>query len=200
MRRRVGITTGDILDEINSWPEDRRQQAYQAIADIEEEALAKMQVMPGAIELCDLLDKAGVPRGLVTRNVQRSVDFFHDTHFNLPPFFPALSREWTPYKPSPAAMFHIAEHWGVPAEQLAMIGDSAKDDIVCGNRAGATTILLDTHETYKGGIDDEKLSGELRPDFYAKSLQEVAQILQTQCRLEAPPKPEATLSEDAAQN
>lgn len=68
-------------------------------------------------------------RALITRNVSRSVEFFHATHFTLPPFVPALSREFTPYKPHPASLLHIARHWEVPSSELVMIGDSAKDDV-----------------------------------------------------------------------
>lgn len=185
MRRRVGITSGDILHVIDSWSPTDRQKALDAIAEIEAEALQRMKIMPDALELCTLLDNARIPRALVTRNVSSSVDFFHATHFNLPPFFPSLSREWTPYKPDPAALHHIADHWGVDPTEMVMIGDSAKDDIVCGNRAGATTILLDVESVYSG-IDDEKLQGELKPDFYVESLAEVAKLLQEQVQLVSP--------------
>ena len=195
MRRRVGILPdeGDILDVIKSWDDPARQKAaFMTIAEIEEQALKDMKVMPGAEELCRLLDSAGVPRGLVTRNVSRSVDFFHTTHFPLPPFSPSLSREWTPYKPNPAALHHIAERWGVDSSELVMIGDSAKDDVVCGNRAGAVTILLDTQETWKGKYD-ERFNEEMRPDFYCKSLHEAAEVMRTELNLEVPPNPSATL-------
>ena len=134
-----------------------------------------------------------------------SVAFFHGSHFTLPPFAPALSREFAPYKPNPASLLHIAERWGVAPSELVMIGDSWKDDvssdgwrrvgarrgpavgaplcafsrktalqplswvarrhptsphltpptrpftpqIVCGNRAGALTILLDEHHRWE---------------------------------------------------
>lgn len=198
MRRRVGITEGDILTVIDAWPADKRASAYAAIAEIEEQALQDMKIMPGADDLCSLLDAAGVPRALVTRNVSSSVDFFHktleSTHKNLPPFFPALSREWTPYKPDPAALHHIADHWGVSAEELVMIGDSAKDDIVAGNRAGAVSILLDIDGTYSG-LDDPKLSGELRPAFIVGSLKEVADVLQSSLQLSPAKFPNASHDE-----
>ena len=180
MRRRVGVTDGqDILTVIDGWPADQRAAAYKAIADVEQEALQNMKVMPGAEELCSLLDVAGVPRALVTRNVSSSVDFFHATHFNLPPFFPALSREWTPYKPDPAALLHIADHYGAEATELVMIGDSAKDDVVCANRAGAVSILLNMDNMYA----ESDLVGELKPTFVVESLHEVAEVLRTQVNL-----------------
>lgn len=61
--------------------------------------------MPGARELCALLDGVGVPRGLITRNVKRSVSHFHahiHSKMGLSPFEPAVSRECGfAYKPSP---------------------------------------------------------------------------------------------------
>jgi HAD superfamily hydrolase (TIGR01549 family) len=177
MRRRVAAVRpfeGDILHAIHSWPLAERKAAEAAIAEVEARALADMRVMPGAPELAALLDAARVPRALVTRNVTSSVEFFHRTHFTLPPFAPALTREFLPYKPHPAALHHIAEHWGVPCSELAMVGDSAPDDVVCGNRAGALTVLLDTEGRYESVND---LHGEARPHFLCRSLHEVAQLL-----------------------
>ena len=195
MRRRVGVPPdrGDILDIINSWEStERRKEAFAIIAEIEEEALRNMKVMPGAEELCRLLDNEGVPRGLVTRNVSRSVDFFHRMHFPLPPFSPSLSREWTPYKPDPAALHHIAERWGVDSSELLMIGDSAKDDVVCGNRAGSVTMLLDSQGVWQGK-DDPRLTGDMKPHLYCNSLHEAADLVRRSLNLESPPHPWATL-------
>ena len=50
--------------------------------------------------------------------------------------------------------------------------------VVCGNRAGASTIFLD----YDGIAEEHRSamveSEELQPDFIARSMHEVAQILQ----------------------
>jgi HAD superfamily hydrolase (TIGR01549 family) len=182
MRRRVGIHEGDILHVIHSWPEDKQAEAFKKIAEIEEEALENLKVMPGAVELCQRLDDAGMPRALVTRNVMSSVDFFHETAFPLPPFHPSLSREWKPYKPDPASLHYIAEHWGVSSSELVMVGDSVKDDVVAGNRAGAVTILLDERKQYRG-VDDETLPG--RPDFIVHDLFEAAEVLSEHLDLRA---------------
>lgn len=44
-------------------------------------AFFQTQLMPGLHELCRVLDDAGVPRGLITRNVKSSIEYFHDNHF-----------------------------------------------------------------------------------------------------------------------
>jgi histidinol phosphatase-like enzyme len=58
------------------------------------------------------------------------------------------SRTQFPYKPSPIALQHICESWGIQPSEVIMVGDSAKDDIVCGNCAGAVTVLLDSEGRY----------------------------------------------------
>ena len=93
-----------------------------------------MKLMPGTQEIAEALDALGVPRGLITRNVQSSVAHFHATVFSPPPFNPALARCFTPYKPAPDSLQHICSTWGIEPAHVVMIGDSAKDDIVCGNR------------------------------------------------------------------
>lgn len=93
---------------------------------------ARVQVMPGAQELCGFLDEAGIPRGLITRNVLASVQHFHAHAFSAaPPFSPAISRECAfPYKPSPAALLHICEAWGISPNECVMVRMCA---CVCGD-------------------------------------------------------------------
>ncbi|KAI3426065.1 hypothetical protein D9Q98_008033 [Chlorella vulgaris] len=189
MRRSVAAVggldslSGDILDIIASWPAEQQQAAHAAIAVVEAKALRDMQLMPGVLELSSFLDERQVPRALVTRNVNSSIEFFHRHHFTLPPFTPALSREFAPYKPDPASLLHIAQRWSVQPGELVMIGDSAKDDIVCGNRAGALTILLDEERRWDSA---EQLQGEERPHFIARTLQDVQQLLEQQVELVPP--------------
>ena len=45
-------------------------------------------------------------------------------------FAPALSREFRPYKPDPAPLLHICSIWEVPPNEVMMIGDSLKDDVI----------------------------------------------------------------------
>jgi len=207
MYRRVGCLTKDILSEIDGWPEDRRKRANEVIYEMEQEACATMKAMPGAEPLGAFFDARGIPRGLVTRNVQTSVAHFHATAWPLPPFTPALARDFKPYKPAPDALLHICAKWGVHPSEVVMIGDSAKDDNVSGNRAGAITVLLDTEgkwtmggaevegddaarvaagATDNGTVTAPKLEGEMIPTFIVSSLNEVAELLQQHYDLVAP--------------
>jgi HAD superfamily hydrolase (TIGR01549 family) len=207
MYRRVGCETKDILTEIEGWSEAERERAYAIIHETESEALATMRRMPGAATLGAFLDARGLPRGLVTRNVQASVAHFHANAWPLPPFEPALAREFKPYKPAPDALLHICAAWGVPPAEVCMIGDSAKDDVVSGNRAGCVTVLLDAEGRWRteegsqsreeetssssevvrdnGVAVDDVLRGEMVPTFVVRSLAEVAPLLEKHFALRA---------------
>lgn len=135
--------------------------------------------MPGTDKVTELLDSKGIPRGLITRNVLDSVHHLHQKFFSHKPFDPALARCFTPFKPSPAGLLHICERWGIDPSESVMVGDSAKDDIVSGNAAGAMTILIDVERKY----DLAKLPADQQPDFHVFSMSEVLQILQERCQL-----------------
>jgi HAD superfamily hydrolase (TIGR01549 family) len=180
-RRRVGIPQGDILDAIANMDEHDQAKANATLAAFEEEALVNMKLMPGTAEMARALDERSISRGLITRNVSTSVQHFHDHVFPHPPLNPALARTFTPYKPAPDALLHICKHWGIQPSNVVMVGDSPKDDIVCGNRAGAHTILIDFKREHR----IEELPVEHKPTFHVFSMEEVANVLQSECELVA---------------
>ncbi|KAK4356933.1 hypothetical protein RND71_022543 [Anisodus tanguticus] len=163
----------DILHHIESWSPDKQRKAYEIIADFEKQGLDRLQVMPGAAELCGFLDSKNIRRGLITRNVKDAVDLFHE-RFGVK-FSPALSREYRPYKPDPAPLLHICSTWEVQSNEVMMIGDSLKDDVVCGKRAGAFTCLLDETGRYDA---PEYANVEHKPDYKVSSLVEVQSLLE----------------------
>ncbi|XP_047082859.1 haloacid dehalogenase-like hydrolase domain-containing protein At2g33255 [Lolium rigidum] len=171
--RAAGGGAVDILHCIESWDPDEQRRAYEAIARFERDGLDRLQIMPGASELCGFLDARQIRRGLITRNVKGAVDLFHQRFGMM--FVPALSREFRPYKPDPAPLLHICSTWKLPPNEVIMVGDSLKDDIVCGKRAGAFTCLLD--ETGRYGPHDS-LPEDVKPDFMVSSLSEVLSMLE----------------------
>ncbi|XP_010262482.1 PREDICTED: haloacid dehalogenase-like hydrolase domain-containing protein At2g33255 [Nelumbo nucifera] len=163
----------DILHHIETWSPQKQQKAYEIIAEFERQGLDRLQIMPGAAEICSFLDSKQIRRGLITRNVKEAVDLFH-LRFGMT-FSPALSREFRPYKPDPAPLLHICATWDVHPKEVMMIGDSLKDDVACGKRAGAFTCLLD--ET--GKYDSPKFDAvDLKPDFKVSSLLDVHSLLE----------------------
>ncbi|PHT38555.1 Haloacid dehalogenase-like hydrolase domain-containing protein [Capsicum baccatum] len=163
----------DILHHIESWSPDKQKKAYQVIADFEKQGLDHLQIMPGAAELCSFLDSRNIRRGLITRNVKDAVDLFHQ-RFGVK-FSPALSREYRPYKPDPAPLLHICSTWEIQPNEVMMIGDSLKDDVACGKRAGAFTCLLDETGRYDA---PEYANVEHQPDYKVSSLVEVQSLLE----------------------
>lgn len=69
---------------------------------------------------------------------------------------------------------------------------SSSLQIVCGNRAGALTILLDEHHRWPAA---DALQGEERPHFIARSLHEVKEVLQQEVRLIPPTVPPQPLDD-----
>lgn len=163
----------DILHHIESWSPDKQRRAYEVIADYEKQGLDRLQIMPGAAELCSFLDSRNIRRGLITRNVKDAVDLFHE-RFNMK-FSPALSREYRPYKPDPAPLLHICSTWEVQSNEVMMIGDSLKDDVACGKQAGAFTCLLDETGRYDA---PEYANVQHKPDYKVSSLVEVQSLLE----------------------
>lgn len=163
----------DILHHIESWSPDKQRRAYEVIADYEKQGLDRLQIMPGAAELCSFLDSRNIRRGLITRNVKDAVDLFHE-RFGVK-FSPALSREYRPYKPDPAPLLHICSTWEVQSNEVMMIGDSLKDDVACGKRAGAFTCLLDERGRYDA---PEYANVQHKPDYKVSSLVEVQSLLE----------------------
>lgn len=45
------------------------------------------------------------------------------------PFWPALARDFLPFKPDPAPLLHICEAWAVQPSEVMIVGDSATDDV-----------------------------------------------------------------------
>lgn len=164
----------DILHHIEQWSPDKQQKAYEIIADFEQQGLDRLQIMPGAAELCCYLDSRNIRRGLITRNVKSAVDLFHE-RFGMS-FSPALSREFRPYKPDPAPLLHICSSWEVEPNEVMMIGDSLKDDVACGKRAGAFTCLLDETGRYDS---PEYATFEHKPDYKVSSLSQLQSLLET---------------------
>ncbi|VFQ72923.1 unnamed protein product [Cuscuta campestris] len=164
----------DILHHIESWNPDRKRRAYEIIADFEKQGLDRLQIMPGASELCSFLESRNIRMGLITRNVKAAVDLFHQ-RFGMT-FAPALSREFRPCKPDPAPLLHICKTWDMQPNEVMMIGDSLKDDVACGKRAGVFTCLLDETGMYDS---PEYANVEFQPDHKVSSLLEVRTVLGT---------------------
>ncbi|KAJ1886144.1 hypothetical protein LPJ81_006762, partial [Coemansia sp. IMI 209127] len=128
---------------------EEREWAHRKLVEIETEALANMQVSDGLVPLLRFLQENNIPIAIITRNNAMAVEYFLNTVVPRLPeedqklfaFDPAIDRSFKPAKPAPDAMLHISQRWGIPPEQLLMVGDHG-DDLLCGLRAGSVSALL----------------------------------------------------------
>lgn len=81
---------------------------------------------------------------LTTNKLQKPVNHLMNSFIPDHKFDPIVTRDFTPTKPHPAPIQHIAESWNTEPKNLIMVGDSI-DDMKSGKDAGATTVLIRTH-------------------------------------------------------
>ncbi|KAJ2631958.1 hypothetical protein H4R22_001618 [Coemansia sp. RSA 1290] len=151
MRRDINVPEGmDTLGYVDTCLEgEAREQAHRRILEIETAAMASMELSPGLIDLLRFLQDNGIRTGVITRNNRMAVDHFINNvvgrqlqeHKGLFSFDPILDRSFRPIKPSPDGLLHISQQWGIPPQQLMMVGDHG-DDLLCGIRAGSIACLL----------------------------------------------------------
>jgi FMN phosphatase YigB (HAD superfamily) len=82
----------------------------------------------------------------------------------------------------------------VQPSEVMMVGDSAADDVVCGNRAGALTCLLD--ETQRHRLSE--LPSEQQPTFVIKTLFEINSILENFELLPVTDEDNSSISDDVS--
>lgn len=144
---------GDVLELYHDFSEEGQILAKAVFEDIESNALRDMTLMESVGDLCNFLDREGILRAVLTRNVGKSVDVLHEKLWNkhsAKEFFPAVNRETEggegqgvlPSKPSPDAIYHICNIWGMSTKEVIMVGDSDADDIAAAFRAGCAGRVL----------------------------------------------------------
>ena len=186
---------GDVLELFHDLSPDGQVLAKKLFDEIEEKALVDMAFMEDVGDLCAFLDEMGIPRGVLTRNVEKSVNVMHEKLWDehgVKEFYPAVNRETKgkdgkgtlPSKPNPDAILYICDLWGLDPKNVIMVGDSAADDMAAASRAGCGgRVLL----AYKGESLDNDAGGgdakneaerkERKPSLIVKSLGELLDIL-----------------------
>jgi len=125
---------------------DRLEPAHaahcRAVLDRHEWAGAeRATLLPGVADLIEILEDRGIRQAIATRNSRRI------TEATLAKIGLAvelsLTRDDGPVKPDPWPVLHVCQKWGLPPEEIVVIGDY-KFDVECGRAAGCRTVLL-TH-------------------------------------------------------
>jgi len=190
---------GDVLELYNFLSDEGRVQANQVFDDIEAKAMRDMTLMESVGDLCHYLDKAGIKRAVLTRNVEKSVTHMQEKlwkEHSAKEFFPCVNRETRaseddcdslplPSKPFPDAILHICKVWECSPEDVIMVGDSAADDMAAANRAGCGGRVLlkfngESLDNDAGGGDamTEAEKMEREPSLTVTRLSELLSILQ----------------------
>lgn len=103
---------------------------------------------PGALETLQALKDKGLLVGVISNAdddglVQRtSLRLGYKRYAS--PVLSSAGMRWR--KPNPRIFDCIAGQWGIPPEQIAMVGDAPRYDILGAHRAGMRGILIDRHE------------------------------------------------------
>jgi phosphoglycolate phosphatase-like HAD superfamily hydrolase len=191
------IRRGDVLEMHSTFSHEGQALVQEVFDDIEEMALRGMTLMDNCGDLCHFLDERGIPRAVLTRNVERSVGVMQEKLWetsNVKGFFPTVNRntvgmngEALEIKPSPDSIYHICTIWGCDPKDVLMVGDSVSDDIVAANRAGCGgSVLLnfngkkwDNDSGGKGtdGMGEDQLK-EREPTIVIHDLGDLQQILE----------------------
>ena len=136
IRREIGLGPGDVAKEIEDLTPVQRDRAWRIVELHEREAETKQQLQEGAKALLERCREEGMRVGLITRNIQRSVDSLC-LKFGLT-FDHVITREFPHIKPHPAPIIHMLEQWKIPSRDALMVGDYIHD-IDCGKAAGTAT-------------------------------------------------------------
>ncbi|KAK6350807.1 hypothetical protein TWF718_003993 [Orbilia javanica] len=180
MRRQLGITKGtDILDHVLGLPEtaseggkSEQEIGFEKIRAVEREAMGQMQPQEGLVELMDYLDGRGVRKAICTRNFDAPVEHLITNFITGHIFFPIITRDFKPPKPSPAGILHIAKELGLGdgGAGVIMVGDSL-DDMAAGRKAGGLTVLLENN-------DNKELKSHEYTDFSVTKLSDLIEVLE----------------------
>jgi len=136
--REILEATG-LSGDIDTFPPDMREIAWEIIIRHERHAAGRQQIKPGTHDLLALCREAGVPCGLLTLNCREHVDALI-RKFNLE-FDIIITREHPNPKPHPAPVFEMTRRWGVTPAETLLVGDFIHD-IQCGRNAGTATCFF----------------------------------------------------------
>ena len=120
---------------------DALRRAHRILESHEMTAAALSEPAPGAEALVRRLTAHRIPCGILTRNSRRAVERALENFDRLEPGdFSVLITRDTPVAPKPSGdgVHLAAAHFGVPVEEVLVVGDFVFD-IEAGHRAGAVT-------------------------------------------------------------
>ncbi len=80
-------------------------------------------------------------------------------------------------KPATLLLEMAAQHRSLKPHECAMVGDTIDVDIVAGNRAGMTTILVLSGNTSREDLNSQAAQGDGRPDIVVTSVRDLLDMI-----------------------
>ncbi|MFW6132110.1 MAG: HAD family hydrolase [Candidatus Aminicenantaceae bacterium] len=114
-----------ILSYLDSLNGAKRDEKWEILERIEDEATKKAVIKEGIVELLDFLTEGNVKKALVTNNSKRNVIYLLKK-FKLD-FDLIISREYGLWKPSGAPFIAVMDMLKVSKEECCVVGDSPFD-------------------------------------------------------------------------
>ena len=139
MKAEMGIGERPILEALADMSAHERRRAEAILHKYEDEAARFSTLNPGCREVLALLDAAGVPTALITRNSRSSVRTVLAAHHL--PIDVLVTREDAPPKPDPEPLYQACRRLAVDPAGAWMVGDG-EFDVRAGHNAGVRTVWL----------------------------------------------------------
>ncbi len=154
-----------------------------AVAAFFAEGETYWQLYPGAIETCQALRSRSIRVGLISNAdddglVQRAAVRTGLAAYT-DPVLSSAGMKWR--KPKPEIFHYVANLWQLRPEEIAMVGDAPRYDIVGAHNAGMRGILIDRHEGHAWQQIPAELANNpaIQPDATVETLLEIPDVIQT---------------------
>lgn len=126
LRKDLGMEPSvPILEEIQSWSEDKKRWAHQIIDEHELRGAEDSILYPGVSDFLNKLKETQRPAAVFTRNSRRATEITLRKHQLQ--FQQVITRDDAPPKPDPTGLFKIAEHFEVNKMEILYVGDYLYD-------------------------------------------------------------------------
>lgn len=169
IRAEIGLPVGlPILEQLAGASPAEQARAEAILRRHERAAIEAAVLAEGCRELLAVLERAGIPRGILTRNTREAVELFCARFGLAASVQGSYTREDGPPKPDPAGVLQLCAAFGIAPAETLVVGDY-KFDILAGRAAGARTALVT-------GEPPADLAGWGPPDLVVPSLGELTRL------------------------
>jgi len=141
IREEMGLdrNAGPVLEAMEKMTPQQRQRAEEILHFHEQRAVTESKLNDGAKETLEVLRKAKINIGILTRNRRSNalaIAEKHDLKFDA-----IVDRDDGPVKPDAFGVLRICGKFGVRPEETLVVGDYLFD-LLCAKAAGAVAVLL----------------------------------------------------------